>query len=303
MSELRLFNLTGNCVEEAHAKVYKLEKDVQSLFESNLETLLGVRFVASEFVAGAGNRIDTLGLDENNFPVVIEYKLDKNRTVINQGVAYLVWIKNNQAEFWKATLNKLGKDVADSIDFSTVRLICIAADFTRDDLGMYELMPNMIDLVRYRRFGDGHLLLERITSTAKNSGPAASTPQTTTQKSGTDKSMAQWLADQTAETKALFEAIRTTVLEQGDDIAERETKLSISFRRTRNFASLTYASRGEFCLYLHLDASEVEMREGLRDVSKIGHWGTGDLEVRIKSQKDVDDATTLISRAYEGGQP
>lgn len=303
MSELRLFNFNGNCVEEAHAKAYTLEKDVQSLFESNLETLLGVRFVASEFVAGAGNRIDTLGLDENNFPVVIEYKLDKNRTVINQGVAYLVWIKNNQAEFWKATLNKLGKEVADSIDFSTVRLICIAADFTRDDLGMYELMPSMIDLVRYRRFGDGHLLLERITSTAKNSGQVPMAPQATTQKTGTDKSMAQWLADQSAETKALFEAIRTAVLAQGDDIAERETKLSISFRRTRNFASLTYASRGEFCLYLHLDPSEVEMREGLRDVSKIGHWGTGDLEVRIRAQKDIDAVTALITRAYEGGLP
>lgn len=302
MSELRLFNLSGSAVEEAHAEAYKLEKDVQSLFESNLETLLGVRFVASEFVAGSGNRIDTLGLDENNFPVVIEYKLDKNRTVINQGVAYLVWIKNNQAEFWKAALNKLGKEVADAIDFSSVRLICIAADFTRDDLGMYELMPNMIDLVRYRRFGDGHLLLERITSNTKESGPTLTAP-ISGQKSGPDKSMAQWLADQTAETKALFESIRTAVLEQGEDIAEKETKLSISFRRTRNFASLTYASKGEFRLYLHLNPSEVEMREGLRDVSKIGHWGTGDLEVRIRAQKDVEDVWALIARAYEGGLP
>lgn len=71
MNELRLFNLNGSAVEEAHAEAYKLEKDVQSLFESNLETLLGVRFVASEFVAGSGNRIDTLGLDENNFPVAL----------------------------------------------------------------------------------------------------------------------------------------------------------------------------------------------------------------------------------------
>ncbi|WKZ81296.1 MAG: DUF5655 domain-containing protein [Fimbriimonadaceae bacterium] len=302
MNELRLFNLNGSAVEEAHAEAYKLEKDVQSLFESNLETLLGVRFVASEFVAGSGNRIDTLGLDENNFPVVIEYKLDKNRTVINQGVAYLVWIKNNQAEFWKAALNKLGKEVADAIDFSSVRLICIASDFTRDDLGMYELMPNMIDLVRYRRFGDGHLLLERITSNTKESGPTQ-TSQATTQKSGTDKSIAQWLTDQSAETKALFEAIRAAVLGQGEDIAEKETKLSISFRRTRNFASLTYASRGEFCLYLHLNPGDVELREGLRDVSKIGHWGTGDLEVRIKAQKDVEDVKPLIARAYEGGLP
>jgi predicted transport protein len=302
VSELRLFTLGGNAIEEAHAQVYILEKEVQVLFESNLETLLGVRFVGSEFVAGPGNRIDTLGLDENNFPVVIEYKLDKNRTVINQGVAYLVWIKNHQAEFWKAVLNKLGKDVADAIDFSSVRLICIAADFTRDDLGMYELMPNMIDLVRYRRFGVGHLLLERITSNVKEPGQP-STLKVGAQKSGTDKTMAQWLADQSPETMTLFESIRKAVLERGDDIAEKETKLSISFRRTRNFASLTYASKGEFCLYLHLDPIEIEIRDGLRDVSKIGHWGTGDLEVRIKILADVQAAVPLIARAYEGGQP
>jgi hypothetical protein len=162
MSELRLFSMRNGAADESHPKAFKLEKEVQDIFEQNLETLLGVRFVASEFVAGAGNRIDTLGIDENGFPVVIEYKLDKHKTVINQGVAYLVWLKNHQDAYWKAVFNKLGQAVADSIDFSSVRLICVAADFTRDDLGMYELMPGMIDLVRYRRFGENQILLERI---------------------------------------------------------------------------------------------------------------------------------------------
>lgn len=301
MSELRLFTFAGSVAEEARAKAYTSEKEVQKVIETNLECLLGVRFVASEFVAGPDNRIDTLGLDENNFPVVIEYKLDKHRTVINQGVAYLGWIKSNQAAFWKAVLNKFDKEVADAIDFSSVRLICIAAEFTRDDLGMYELMPNMIDLVRYRRLGDSHLLLERITSNTKETG-TSQTISTTRQKAGTDKTFALWLVEQNPETKTLYEAIRMAVLLQGDDIAEKEAKLYMSFRRTRNFASISNGSKGEFRLFLHLNINEMEMRDGLRDVTGIGHWGTGDVEVRIKQQSDVDAALPLIEQAYEGGR-
>jgi hypothetical protein len=49
--------------------------------------LLGVRFLASEFVTSNGGRIDTLGLDENGCPVVIlEYKRASNENVINQGL-------------------------------------------------------------------------------------------------------------------------------------------------------------------------------------------------------------------------
>lgn len=78
---------------ECHAASFKLEREIQSLFEANLEVLLGVRFVASEFSTNQGGRIDTLGIDENGFPVVIEYKLDKNRTIINQGLSSMAWLR------------------------------------------------------------------------------------------------------------------------------------------------------------------------------------------------------------------
>ena len=298
MSELRLFSVQGGTVKESHPKAYKLEKEVQDLFERNLEELLGVRFVASEFVAGAGNRIDTLGIDENGFPVVIEYKLDKHKTVINQGVAYLVWLRNHQDAYWKAVFNKLGQAVADSIDFSSVRLICVAADFTRDDLGMYELMPGMIDLVRYRRFGEDQILLERITTADTTSTKPLKVEG---EKTGTDKPIGKWLAEADPTTKALFEALRQAILEQGEDVTEKETKLYFAFKRTRNFATVCYASKSEINLYLHLNPDEVQIREGIRDVRSIGHWGTGSLEVRIKTLQDVELAKPLIQLAFDGG--
>jgi len=86
MSEVRLFSITKNKAKEVESKAFNRERELQNLFEKNLEELLGVKFVASEYPTSNGGRIDTLGIDENGFPVIIEYKLDKNRTVIHQGM-------------------------------------------------------------------------------------------------------------------------------------------------------------------------------------------------------------------------
>lgn len=297
MSELRLFSISAGKAQECHSASYKLEREVQDLFEANLEELLAVRFVASEFSTGQGGRIDTLGIDENGFPVVIEYKLDKNRTVINQGMSYMAWLRSHKAEFWKVVFEKLGKEAADAIDHSSTRLICIATDFTRDDLGAYELMPNNIDLVRYRKFGDSQLLLERITTSETT---AVASPTSSTAKTGTDKPISQWLEEAKPEIKSLYESLRQAILSQGEDVSEKATKLYFAFKRTRNFATVTYASYTNLNLYLHVKVDDIKMRDGLRDVRSIGHFGTGDLEVKIKSQQDIQEPLPLIQRAYEG---
>jgi predicted transport protein len=236
-----------------------------------------------------------LGIDENGFPVIIEYKLDKNRTVINQGMSYMAWLRSRKAEFWKVVFEQLGKQVADSIDHSSIRLICVATDFTRDDLGAYELMPSNIDLVRYRRFGDSLLLLERVQSS--DSAPLTRDPNTT--KGGTDKPIAQVLAEASAEARELYGTLREAILNQGDDVTEKTTKLYVAYKRTKNFATVA-ANKSDLILYLHLDPNAIELKEGIRDVTKIGHWGTGDLEVRIRKPVDITSAIPLIQKAYEG---
>lgn len=298
MSELRLFTVTGQSAEECHPGSYKIEREVQTLFEANLETLLGVRLVASEFSTGQGGRIDTLGIDENGFPVVIEYKLDKNRTVINQGMSYMAWLRSHKAEFWKVVFEKLGKEAADSVDHSSTRLICIATDFTRDDLGAYELMPNSIDLVRYRRFGPSHLLLERITTS--EAAPSPSSGSGTGARAAGDKPLLQWLEEAPSNMKELYDSLRTAILGQGEDVSEKFTKLYVAYKRTRNFATVTYATKTDFNLYLHVNVDDVPLEQGMRDMRSTGHWGTGDLEVKIRSVEDIGRALPLIQRAYEG---
>jgi RecB family endonuclease NucS len=85
MSDIKLFRLDGSDVSELAGTTDAIERSLQTLFERNLESLVGVRFLASEFNTTNGGRIDTLGLDENGCPVILEFKRASNENVINQG--------------------------------------------------------------------------------------------------------------------------------------------------------------------------------------------------------------------------
>ena len=101
MGDLKLFRLLGGKADEVSVGPVGLEKSLQTLIENNLETLLGIRFLATEHSTGKkhGGRIDTLGIDENGCPVIVEYKRTLNENVINQGLFYLDWLLDHKAEF------------------------------------------------------------------------------------------------------------------------------------------------------------------------------------------------------------
>jgi hypothetical protein len=133
MSDINLFRIASGKIDELDGTTDTIEKSVQILFEKNLEALLGVSFLASEFITTSGGRIDTLGLDENSCPVILEYKRSTNQNVVNQDLFYLDWLMDHRKDFQWLVLEKLGKQAAEKVDWSAPRLICIAGDFNRYD--------------------------------------------------------------------------------------------------------------------------------------------------------------------------
>ena len=117
MSDIKLFRISSDQVEEITGTTDTVEKSVQIFFEKNLETLLGVRFLASEFTTTHGGRIDSLGLDENNCPVILEYKRASNENVINQGLFYLDWLMDHRKDFQWLVMERLGKQDAEAVDW------------------------------------------------------------------------------------------------------------------------------------------------------------------------------------------
>jgi hypothetical protein len=164
MSDIKLFTLDNQNITELSGKTAALEKELQALIERHMNVFLGVRFLATEYNTGKTHkgRIDSLGIDENSCPVIIEYKRNSNENVINQGLFYLDWLLDHQAEFKWLVMEKLGKEQAEAIEWSGTRLICIAADFNRYDEHAVQQINRNVELMRYRYFGQELLLLELI---------------------------------------------------------------------------------------------------------------------------------------------
>ncbi len=134
MGDLKLFKVKDG-VKELKGTSVAMEKSLQELIENNMEDFFGITFLASEYSTGEnhGGRIDSLGIDENFCPVILEYKRVLNENVINQGLFYLDWLMDHKAEFELLVMKKTGEDIADKIEWSMPRLLCIAGDFTKYD--------------------------------------------------------------------------------------------------------------------------------------------------------------------------
>lgn len=142
-----------------------LERDLQTLIENNMDAFFGVRFLKSEYVITNG-RMDSIGIDENNCPVIFEYKRSSNENVINQGLFYLDWLLDHKADFQLLVADILGQDTATSIDWSMPCVICIASGFTKYDLHAVNQMQRNIKLVRYQKYGNDLVLFEHLNAPA-----------------------------------------------------------------------------------------------------------------------------------------
>ncbi len=164
MLEVKLFKFLNNKTLEIKEDFSGSEKAVQKLFESNLESLLNIYFLETEFSTGYshGGRIDTLGLDSNNCPVIIEYKKHSDANVITQGLYYLDWLFDHKSDFRDLVKNKLGEEKANCINFAGARLICISREFNKFDFSAIQHINKNIDLIKYRKFEDNVFYIETI---------------------------------------------------------------------------------------------------------------------------------------------
>lgn len=306
MSDLKLFRTSASGVAEISGGAMALEKSLQTLFEANLEALLGVRFLASEFITNEGGRMDTLGIDENNAPVVIEYKRASNENVINQGLFYLDWLMGHRKDFEWLVMEKLGKEVAQKVDWPGSRLICVAGDFQKWDEHAVKQMNRTIDLVRYRRYGEDLLLLEQLTATTARPAAGAATITAPSSPNGPAKkykTVSQQIDEATPALLDLYHSVADHLQASGDDVQVKTTDFYIAFRRLKNFACVELRNQlGKILVYVRIDPATLEMEPGFtRDMRAINHFGTGDLEITIQSMADLDRAKLLLDAAYQNG--
>ena len=170
-------------------------------------------------------------------------------------------------------------------------------------------MNRNIDLIRYRKYEHGLLLLEQLTSTTTN-GAGASAPIQVAQSSaggssvkGKSATVMDNMARASPQLRELYEQLKAYLIAQGDDVAVKTTVLYIAFRRMRNYVTVDFRSQlNKLLIYARIDPSSVELADGFtRDMTGIGHSGAGDLEISIASTNDLERAKPLLDRAYNEG--
>ena len=302
MSDIKLFKINNGTVTELEGRSATVEKSLQNQIESNLDAFLGVRMVASEYSTGKkhGGRIDTLGIDEDGSPIIIEYKRALNENVINQGLFYLDWLLDHKAEFTLNVMNKYDKEIADTIDWSGPRLLCIAGDFTKYDQHAVQQINRNIELIRYKRYGNDLLLFELVNATTAQAHDE-SQPTPTNGVKKIYKTVSDYFAQSDQTLIDLFETLKAFLLAMGDDVQMKTLKFYYAFKRFKNFACVEiHPQTGQLLVFVKVDPTSIELEEGFtRDVSKIGHFGTGNLEIRIGSVEDFEKAKPLLIQSYE----
>jgi predicted transport protein len=291
-------------VTQLKSRTFPLERTLQQLVEQNLETLLGVRFIATEFTTGdrQRGRIDSVGLDQDGTPTIIEYKKTSKENVINQGLFYLDWLMDHKGDFTLAAQQALKGQV--SIDWSNPRLILVAESFSKYDEYAVNRIGANIELWIYRLYGENLLYLEQIYASVAPKLHVSTTGQE--RITGKDEiepvtyTVKEHLQDKPNSTVKLFEQLRERVLDLGDgDIVEKPVKNYISYKHGKNFCEVCIQTR-RLKIWLDILPSDLEDPFELgRDMTTTGHWGTGDVEVLLESPEQLEAVMALIEQSYQ----
>lgn len=290
------FRISGSSLTTIKRSDFKSEKELQNLIEANLLEIFGCRFVATEFATGAlhSGRIDSLALSEDGNPVIIEYKKTEDSKLINQALFYLDWIKDHKGDFEVAVQKALGKV---PISWDQIRVICIAPSYDRYSLHAVKHMGVGLELWKYNKFANDTLELEEVfrsSDAPKKRDPSGKNPNASNEKPSI--SFEDHLAKASDELKPLVQEI-ADFLNSLELVAEVPQKQYIAYKVGKNIACMEVQKK-KIILYLSLDHDST-MPSNTRDLKGIGHWGTGDVEVKITDSIHLESAFALIRKSYD----
>ena len=284
-------------------KPFRLEKEIQDLTEQNLKTILDLEFVKSEFALN-NFRIDTLAFDiEANAFVIVEYKRDKNFSVIDQGYAYLSLMLNNKADFileFNESQNRTLKRT--DVDWSQSRVLFVSPKFTNYQREAINFKDLPIELWEIKRFENETVSFDQIQKAgAQESIKTISKTDNTIDKVAKEikvYSEEEHLERANEEIKELYDKMKSAIL-NFDNIELKPKKKYIAFVSGRNVIDI-HPQKKALKMWINMSIGELDDPKGItRDVSRTGHWGNGDYELQINSDEDLEYILSLIKQSIK----
>lgn len=299
-----IYNTIGNKLEQVKEKPFKLEREIQSIFESNLQNIMGLLFVKSEFTI-KNKRIDTLAYDkQTNAFIIIEYKRDKNYSVVDQGLTYLNLMLQNKAEFI-LTYNETLKDILHSkdVDWSQSRVAFVSPSFTDNQISASDFKDFGIELWEIKQFENNTISINTI---KKSSGAPSIKPLL--ENSDNLKEVKENIKVYTEEdhfsngsdyTIELYEKFKSSILNLTDGIEILPQKYYIAFKKGSNISDIEIQKKS-LKIFINAKIGTLDDPKGLvKDVSNIGHRGNGDYQIQIENDNDLEYIMSLIKQVLQ----
>ncbi len=295
----------GTALEIIKEKIFRYEKDIQQLVEKNLNLLLKLDFIKSEFTLN-NFRIDTLAFDEeSNSFVIIEFKRDKAFSVVDQGYAYLSLMLNNKADFileYNESQNKSLK--RNDVDWSQSKVIFISPSFTNYQKEAINFKDLPIELWEIKQFENETISFEQVQKA--NAIESIKTISKIDEKNDvvskeikvfTEKDHLNKAEQEIAE---LYQKVKEIILNFGDNVSYQAKKQTINFRVNNTIFCDIVIQAKALKLFLNLKRGELkdELKKS-RDVSNVGHWGNGSYEIKITDTEDIEYISSLVKQSYK----
>ncbi len=298
-----LYNNNSNKLIQVKENPFKLERDIQNIFENNLQDVMGLQIVKSEFTI-KNKRIDTLAYDkQNNAFIIIEYKRDKNYSVVDQGLTYLNLMLQNKAEFI-LTYNETLKDVLHSkdVDWSQSRVAFVSPSFTENQISASDFKDFGIELWEVKQFENNIISINSIkkSSSAQSIKPLLENSEKLKEvkeniKVYTEEDHFKNASDSTVE---LYEKFKMSIINLADNIEILPQKYYIAFKKGSNISDVEIQKKS-LKIFINTKIGMLDDPKGLaKDVSNIGHRGNGDYQIQIENDDNLEYIMSLIKQVF-----
>lgn len=297
-----LYKITTS-LEPLKETPFKKERELQSLFEANLPQIMGLMLVKSEFTI-KNKRIDTLAFDpESKAFVIIEYKRDRNNSVVDQGFSYLSLMLQNKADFIleyneRNPKNQLNRK---EVDWSQSRVVFVSSDFTENQIEATNFKDIAIELYEVKRYGD-HLLIAPIQKSKAAESIKPITRQNKVYQSVADEIKVytedSLLNNKSEEVVALYEKYKAAILNLTEDVEVKPQKWYIAFKKDRHNICDIEIQKVGLKMTINLKKGKLDdPKRIMRDISGVGHFGNGDYEIKVSNDKNLEYVMSLVKQA------
>ena len=296
-------NQTGK-LKEVKEKPFKLEKDIQKVFEENLSAIMGLELVKSESTI-KNKRIDTLAYDAQSCAfIIIEYKRDKNISVVDQGFTYLSLMLENKADFIIEYNESLKRNLKrEDVDWSQTRVAFVSPSFTENQIQATNFKDIAIELWEVQQYENDTIAINPIKKSVAAESIKPITQQTQSLKNitaeikvYTEQDHIEKASDLTAE---LYEKFKAAILNLTDSIEVKPQKFYIAFKKGKNVTDIAILKKS-LKLFINVKAGLLDDPKKLaQDVSNIGHWGNGDYQIQVEDDKDLEYIMSLVKQAIQ----